>query len=578
MYGLKKISSFRKNLVLGTAITSVMFIAAPSYAQVENATLIADPARIGQDLLNIDDIPDLERKIEVKGSATHQAPNGSDAITLTLASLQVDGVGIYGADELDPIYRDKLGTTVSLTEVYEIATALTNKYRNDGYILTQVVVPPQTIESGNVRLRVVEGFVDQIIIEGEPRVSAAERIRSYADNLRENNILNAQSLERYMLLINDLPGITARGVLSQSKTTAGASDLTIIVERDAYEAEVSLDNHGSRFLGPYQASYVGSHNSVFGYNELIRTQFVLSGDKDRKDELAFGSVLYEQPISKYGTKMRFIGSATATEPGDDLDEFEVKGHSQFFSASVSHPFIRSRTTNLNARATFDFRNSDSKNNLEPNTRKDRIRSVRLGATYQFIDSLFGVGVNAVDFEFSQGVNVFGASDEGQANLTRSQGDPLYSKAEIQVQRLQRMTSSVNLLLSGAGQWSATPLLSSEEFGVGGYNTGRGYDSSEVVGDDGISGTVELQWNKPRDIQYIHDYQLFGFVDAGRVWDQDATTSTGKRDSIVSAGIGVRADITENTEAGFGIALPLTRRVDTSNDNDPRYYFNVTHKF
>ena len=41
---------------------------------------------------------------------------------------------------------------------------------------------------------------------------------------------------------------------------------------------------------------------------------------------------------------------------------------------------------------------------------------------------------------------------------------------------------------------------------------------------------------------------------------------------------MRADLTEKTSAGFGVAFPLTRRVDTTNDRDPRYYFNVSHKF
>ena len=129
-------------------------------------------------------------------------------------------MGAYAPEDIDPLYRGRLGTTVSLADIYDIANALTNKYRNEGYILTQVVVPPQTIENGLVRLQVVEGFVDGITIAGEPRESAVKQFRKYADNLRENNILSAQNLERYLLLINDLPGVTARSVLSPSQTVS----------------------------------------------------------------------------------------------------------------------------------------------------------------------------------------------------------------------------------------------------------------------------------------------------------------------------------------------------------------------
>ena len=350
------------------------------------------------------------------------------------------------------------------------------------------------------------------------------------------------------------------------------------MERDRYEAEIGFNNHGSRFLGPYQASYIGSHNSIFGLNERIGTQVVVAGDKDRTDELLFGAVTYEQPLSRFGNVLRILASITNTEPGSSLDQFDVKGNSKFLSATVIHPFIRSRTVNFSGRGSIDFRNVESKNDLEPNNRRDHIRSLRLGSTVQFMDTLLGVGVNAIDFEFSQGFDLFGASNSGDANLTRANGDPHYTKAELQLQRLQRVTSNLNLLMVSQGQWAARPLLSSEEFGVGGATTGRGYDPSEIVGDDGISGKVELQWNEPKEVKYVHDYQLFGFYDVGRVWNQDATTSAGKRESIASAGLGVRADITETTKAGVGVAFPLTRSVDVTDDRDPRYYFSITHEF
>ncbi len=561
-----------------TVLFCLLATTSVAHAQVEDATAAADPSRIGQELMDTDTLPILSPKINVKSTAAQKAPANAENITFVLDTLQIDGVGAYEAEDLDPLYRAKLGETVSLADIYTIANNMTTKYRNDGYILTQVVVPPQTIENGLVKLRVVEGFVDQISIDGDVSESEADLIHRYADNLRADNILDAKSLERYLLLINDLAGVTARSVLSPSPTTPGASDLTIIVERDAYEAEIGFNNHGSRFLGPYQASYNGALNSMLGHNERIGTQFVIAGDKERTDELLFGAISYEQPLSRFGNVLRLLASVTNTEPGSTLDAFDVKGHSKFFSATVEHPFIRSRSLNFSGRGSFDMRNVTSKNDLEPNNREDRIRAVRLGTTVQFMDTLFGVGVNAVDFEFSQGIDVFGASERGDANLTRARGNPHFTKAELKMQRLQRVYNSLNLLMMTQGQWAATPLLSSEEFGVGGTTIGRGYDSSEIVGEDGISGKVELQWNEPTKVKYINDYQVYGFYDIGRVWNQDATTSAGKRESVASTGLGIRADITDKTKAGVGVAFPLTRNRDVTDDRDPRYYFHITHEF
>jgi hemolysin activation/secretion protein len=165
-------------------------------------------------------------------------------------------------------------------------------------------------------------------------------------------------------------------------------------------------------------------------------------------------------------------------------------------------------------------------------------------------------------------------------LTRAQGDPQFTKIEAEVQRLQRIDEDFNLLLVGRGQWSANPLLSSEEFSVGGINLGRGYDPSEVTGDDGIAAKAEVQWNSPYGTEspYVDGYQVYSFFDIGTVWDQDPTTNSQKRDSISSTGAGVRVNFAGQTQADLAVAFPLTREVQTQSDRDPKVYFGLNKRF
>jgi hemolysin activation/secretion protein len=466
---------------------------------------------------------------------------------------------------------------VSLADVYGISTTLTNKYRNEGYILTQIVVPPQTIEGGVVRLQVVEGFVDGITVEGNDQQSALQLVRKYASHIQTGKALNTRDLERYLLLIDDLPGVQARSILSPSKTVGGAADLRIIVERDPYDALLAIDNYGSRYLGPIQTTAAASANSYFGNNERITGQIVLAPDPNMGTELAFFSVGYDQPVWDNGTKVKVLLTHTSTEPGYTLDEFNVRGRSQFASVTLEHPFIRARAKNLYGHVTLDWRDVESRNILEP-TRHDRIRALRAGTRYEFLDTMLGVGINSLNIEFAQGLNIFGSSDEGDANLTRPLGDPQFTKVNAEIQRLQRVTSSVNLLVAARGQWANNALLSSEEFGVGGIGIGRGFDPSEVVGDDGVAGKIEVQWNKPYPWNFVQDYQVYSFFDAGRVWNDDATTSSLKTDTLTSAGVGLRADFMEQTEAGVAVAFPLNRDVETKGDDDPTVYFNLSRRF
>ena len=584
MSALRDFGNVKRFLVSGIATfvllaaTSSDAVAQLPTAQERAATGQANPSRVQEQFDDRSGLRPAGPKIEVRDLILQNMPPNADKIRFNLNQIRFEGVGAYTEAEMRPVYADKLGQNVSLADVYAIATAMTNKYRNDGYILTQVIVPAQTIDGGVVTLRAVEGFVDNITVSGNDQESALNTVRAYANRIRsDGGALNVEDLEKFLLLINDLPGVEARSILSPSQTRTGASDLQIIVERDPYDAFLGVDNFGSRYLGPLQFTAAAAANSFFGNNERISAQFVAAPDSA---ELYYFSLGYEQPVGTHGTKVITQYSHSNTEPGYDLDQFDVNGKSDFGSIAVEHPFVRSRERSIYGHVQLDARDVQSRNILEP-TREDRIRALRIGGRAEFLDNLFTAGVNAVSVEVAKGLNILGASSKGDIRLSRPSGDPEFFKVNAEAQRLQRVTSTVNLQFTARGQLANDALLASEEFGVGGINSGRGYDPSEIVGDDGISGSVEVQWNEPYPVSYLEDYQLFGFYDIGKVWNTDVATGADDDDSLASAGFGVRADLPSNVKAGMAVAFPLTRGVQTNgvrNDEDAKLYLHLNKRF
>lgn len=565
-------------LLTGVALVTLAAGVSGAHAQLQQQTGVADPGRTQQDMIDSNVFRPSSPPISIKQMELLGIPEGSDQIKLQLDRVELDGASALPESELRGAYADKLGSEITLADVYHMANNLTLKYRDEGYILTQVVVPPQVIEGGTVRLQVVEGYIHRASVQmgDDEGPMAANLIRTYTDKIITGNALNVRTLEHQLLLINDLPGVQARGILSPSPDAPGGADLLVVVERDPLDGIVGIDNYGSRYLGPITLSAAATANSWLGMNEAISIQTALAPDSG---EMRYGALKYEQPIGPWGTKASILGSVTDTDPGYDLDQFEVRGLSQLVTVRVDHPFVRTRSENLYGHLLFDWRNVRSSNNVEL-TRKDRIRMVRAGGEYEFLDTLFGFGFNRFGLELSKGVNIMGASEEDDANMTRPSADPQASKLNIDLQRLQRITGNVNLLLVGRGQLASHALLSSEEFGVGGINNGRGYDPSEIVGDEGITGRAELQWNNPFEWQggYVDKLQFFSFLDSGRVWNDDATTSAAKRDSLTSVGGGVRVNFTGDVESSLGIAFPLTREVATQKDHDPKVYFNLNKRF
>ena len=561
------------------SVSAFVLSSGAAMAQTE-ATGIADPSRAGEQLQQPDMAPSVEPELRVRDQRIQPAPAGADKINFTLKGVNVEGASVYTESEIQSLYADKVGTQVSLAEVYDIAGALTLKYRNDGYILTQVVViPPSTTANGVPTLKVVEGFVANITLQkADPDAPInMATVEAYASHLKNTPALNARDLERQLLLINDLPGVTARSVLSRS-ATPGATDVTIIVDYDPFDGVLSVDNFGSRYLGPVQLGAAGTTNSWFGQNEAITMQAVVAPQSWY--ELAYGMASYEMPVGDYGTKVKVSGSVTDTDPGYDLKQFDVRGRSYLLNVGATHPIIRSRAENLYGRLNFDWRRVKSSNDIE-DTRRDRLSVLRAGGRYEFIDTIFSAAANTVDVEVSKGLGILGASDEGDDNMTRDAADPQATKIEADIQRLQRITDNVNLLVGARGQLASNALLSSEEFAVGGvYGFGRGYDPSEVTGDHGVAAKVELQWSDPLklDPAYVESYQLYGFYDIGRVWNEDATTALQERDSVAAVGAGVRFDLPYEMDGGFAVAFPLTREPATAGDRDPKFYVNFSKRF
>lgn len=569
---------FRK-LALALSGLALLATASPANAQavLDQQTGIADPSRNAERFLNEDLLPAPGPSVDVKGLQVQGAPAGAENIRFILNTISFSGADAMTDAQLRSAYGDYVGTEITLAELYGIANRITATYRNNGYILTRVVVPPQTIDGGNVRLQVVEGYINRIVIQSdEAEGPALDTIRDYASHISSGGALNVKALERELLLINDLPGVSARTVLSPSNVP-GAADMLIIVERDPWDAVVSVDNYGSRYLGPWEVGAAGTLNSALGFNEAITAQVVVAPQSWY--ELAYGALSYEQPIGKWGTKFKILGASTFTDPGYDLAQFDVKGQSDLVSLQLTHPFIRTRNQNLEGRLTFDARNVESSNNIQA-TRHDRIRALRAGGRFDFVDRLLSPAQSVIDVEVSQGLNIFGASEEGRANLTRAAGDPQFTKINGEIQRLQRLTDTFNLFLAGRGQWSANPLLASEEFAVGGIGIGRGYDPSEITGDDGVSGKVELQWNSPYAVEstLVENYQIFSFLDYGKVWDQDATTSGQVVDSLTSAGAGMRIGLVEDVQFDFAVAFPLSTEVQTQNDKGARFLVGASKRF
>jgi hemolysin activation/secretion protein len=578
------------------ALTVAIGVTSPVLAQ--NLPPAADPGRVPQRFeppqqprTTTDQVvPQIDPERQIQGDAAR--------IKFNLTAVVVEGATVYNSAALSDAWAGMVGRQITLADAQLIADRITARYRNDGYILSRAVIPAQRIAGGSLRIVVVEGYIKDYRVEGifpdgmgggGPISGERAKLMAYAEKMVGMRPITAKAMERYLLLANDLPGITAQAVLAPAQGgDPGGATLVIQAKKKAVDFFASVDNYGSRFSGPYQGQAGVVLNSPFGLSERIGLRGINTlGDWN---ELHYLEGNWDQDIGSEGTKIGFSVAYSKSRPGNlTLPADDIEGTVWTETLRISHPFVRSRTNNWYARGSLVWRDVRTENGFLEATPpapdpfgthvRDHLRILRVGTSYDLVDRFRGVSF--FDIEISKGLPVFGYTKKGD-DSSRPEGTGNFTKITGEVSRLQSLfVPGLNLYAAAQGQLSFNKLLSSEEFGVGGSQYGRGYDPSEIAGDSGFAVKLELQYGGPADFRYLQGYQFFAFWDYGKIWNKDKANKLDgtDRDALMSAGAGVRLNFIQAVSGEFFLAKPLTRGINgRDNTHDWRGFFSLTTRF
>jgi hemolysin activation/secretion protein len=532
-----------------------------------------DPGRIIEEQ-SLPPIPDEEQPgglMLPSPIPTIEAPKGAEALSFILRNVTIRGMSAYRQQDVAPLYVDKRNKEISAAFIWELANAITNKYRNDGYFLSRAYVPAQTTENGEIVIAVIEGRITDIRLEG---VQKNHRIvREITENLLVQRPLRIRDIESALLRLNDLYGFEFFASLTKP-ANAKAGEVALILSNkpdDTGDLVLSANNYGSRFVGPYRSGITAT-KSLAAYHKTTVSAQTVPGSAD---ELLLGSILHNMQLTS-SLELDFLLAATRSEPGFTLRQSEIESDSISWGIGANWRPIRQRYENLTFGLRLDALNSNTDIIGTPLTR-DRIRVARASMDYNFNDRFSGV--NALNLTVSRGLELLGASSEGDSNLSRADATPDFSKIDAYYTRQDVVGQSLVLSSTLTGQWASGSLYSSEEFGYGGATLGRAYDFSEITGDHGIAAAFELNYIASEPV-YDHRVTPFLFYDVGKVWN-DGVAAT-KHVSASSAGVGARIYGDDGLTISTTLAFPLTKPIDTpiygQNGANPTLRFGVTRRF
>jgi hemolysin activation/secretion protein len=500
-----------------------------------------------------------------------EAPAGAAQIRVTIRDICIHGATIYTKEQLAPLWADMIGQDVPLQAVYDLAKKVTAKYGNDGYSLSRAIVPPQQFSPGGAVpcLQIIEGYIE--------RVEWPESLKRYRDffthyaaMITAERPVNVHTIERYMLLAGDLPGLKFSASLKPSPSKPGASILVVELKEKHFDFLGRIDNRGTQARGPVQFLLSGTANNLIGAHESFNLTWASA---TQFKELQYYAAGYRQVVTNEGLSVFANASHGPSRPGTaQLEILDYKSLSDIFEVGVASPIIRTREKNLTVTGLFFSSDNTSDSNSEFVRTTDRLRGVRAKVDGDWADAW--LGINQFNVAVSQGIDGLGA---GAPFPSRAGGKVDFSKVEASVSRTQPLPARFSLFGSLYGQYAMTRLLAPEQCGYGGRFYGRAFDPSQILGDQCIEALGEVRYDLPTFWDQISQVQFYGFSDYGKLWRGLGTTdslgTTIPSVQAASAGGGVRVGWLNYINADLQVAKALDGPRD-----DTRFFFSVTGKY
>ncbi|WP_275227763.1 ShlB/FhaC/HecB family hemolysin secretion/activation protein [Novosphingobium album (ex Liu et al. 2023)] len=506
---------------------------------------------------------------------------------VTFSSVTFANLRAVPPAALDDTWSDLAGREVPVAALCEVRDRAATALRAMGY-LAAVQIPPQRIgKSGTVRMDVLIARLTEVQVRGKAGPSE-KLIAAHLARLTREEWFNVNRAERHLLLLGDLPGYSVRLVLRPARGAPGDVTGDVLVERRPLELAVGVQNLGPRANGREGGFAQLILNGVTGLGD--QTLFSLFNTA-QFDEQTVVQVGHEFALGPDGLRLGgrlLYGTGKPELPGGDFKTETVLGNLE-----LSYPLVRRQSRSITLAGGLDV--IDQSVDLGAiRVSQDKLRVVYARLTADAIDRRSLTGYRGytpneprwragMAIELRQGIGALGASGDcapiaaclaPHVPISNFFGDPTAFVIRGEGYLEYRPHPVVTLAVSPRIQYSDASLLNFEQYSLGNYTVGRGYDPGAVLGDSGAGAGFELRYGRgtPHSPDAVA-LQPFVFLDAARAWSHDRAPGEDSF-SLYSAGGGLRARWGDHLDANLMLAVPLKRAPLRATRGDVRILFNV----
>jgi hemolysin activation/secretion protein len=507
-------------------------------------------------------------------------------IHFTVRGVQFDGLRDLPAAQLNPSFSSLVGTEQPISVVCAIRDRAATILRNAGYVAA-VEIPQQRIADGVVHFRVLLAHLSQVRVRGDA-TGAEQIIAGYLSQLTKQPVFNRFEAERYLLLASDLPGYKVRLMLRPAGTEPGEVIGDVTVERSRGYADANVQNWGSHELGPWG---VLARAELYGLTGLAdRTQLGVFSTADPREEKTL-QIGHDFRVGSQGLSLGGMLTYSWAKPTISGSEFDAE--TLLATVQADYPFIRTISHTLRGTGGLDFVNQDVRLDSIDLSR-DRLRVAFARLNFDATSTDFSRGRTPIEpewrfassLELRKGLNIFGATDPcgpagvnclgpGRVPPSRIEGISTAAVVRGLLYGEYRPVPKLTFALGLRGQYTSKPLLSFEQFSVGNYTVGRGYDPGTLLGDRGWGTQAEIRFGStvPKSVGKA---ALEGYVfwDHARISNLARLFVVDEPNALNSVGGGARVTF-DRFALDAALAVPLNRTGIPAHKPDPRLLISLT---
>lgn len=483
-------------------------------------------ARVARPLLGL-----LAAILWVAPSATSAA---APPPSFNVREYRVLGNTVLAVRDIETVLYPLLGDHKQLADVEVARAALEKAYHARGYGTVFVDIPPQDVSGdGIVRLRATEGRLHERKIEGA-RYFSERDVAAALPAAQVGKVPNLTELQKQLAALNAQTADRSIAPVLKQGPEPGTMDMDLkVTDTLPLHGSLEVDDNYTADTKPLRATAALSYANLFSALDELSVQYQDSPQSPGQVKVLNAGYTLHPIWDGWRVSAIFIDSNSSVS-NIGLGGTGVLGTGEIYSLRASYSLLTSTAAAQTVTLGYDykhFRNSIT----EGGTAAPLVTPISYSNLSVSYLGTWRAGWLESALSLTPDFGVRGApNNPADFENDRYLGRPNFFYVRFDGSLTAHLPADFRLMLRLAGQGTDDPLISNENYSIGGSDGVRGYLEAEELGDEALKGTVQLQTlTFSRHARQL--FNAFAFYDAGRT--HVLATLSGEPDYVILRGWG-----------------------------------------